>query len=340
MLVKRQMHLKTGALKWFLVSSLALLVASLTLAQSVAAPAGNETMPPPARLPAVVDNVAAPLEDGLLQTNDSPNMSGLPCDPATQLWQILDDFDKERLNEAIKGWNALMLPPESEVWRQVGIASAHIQLVELDAAMEALDAASSLDPDNPVVHYVTALLQLEQSFQADDLYDSGGKSKVRFASYGNTPMVPNTKAMYEYSAMVHLQRAIELGASVDLSQPLVPLDWRVADGDTPCMPVVPPTVGDLLARIGAENFVGKSHNILGDMYLQRNALQQAEEHMDAANATGIRILTGYRELGEKYSRDGRYEDAIRVYTKAMKQGNGIAVPIQQIIRNLRAAMSG
>jgi len=340
MLVKRQMHLETDALKWFLVGCLALLLALLAMAQTVAVPTDNETIPPPARLPAEIEEVASPMVGDRPQAARPEATQGPSVEPAVQLWQILADLDKERLNRAIDGWNSLFLPPESELWRQVGIASAYMQLVELEAAMEALDAASSLDPDNPVVHYMTALLRLEQAFQAEELYDSGGKSKVRFAAYGTTPMVPNTKAMYEYSAMVHLHRAIELEARVDLSQPLVPLDWQVFEGDTPCMPVVPPTVGDLLVHIGADNFVGKSHNILGDMYLQRDALEQAEEHMDAANATGLRIVGGYRELGERYSRDGRYEAAVRAYTKAMTQGEGIAVPIQEIIRNLRRAMSG
>jgi tetratricopeptide (TPR) repeat protein len=337
MLVKRQMHLETDALKWVLVGCLAMLLALLLMAQTVAVPSETQTMPPPGPLPTDIEDVAAPMEGELVEKDQPRATSNLTVDPAMQLWQILADLDEERLNEAITGWNSLFLPPESEVWRQVGIASAYLQLVEFDPAVDALDAASSIDPDNPVVHYLSALLRLEQAYQAEELYEPGTKSAVRFAAYDKRPVVPNTKAMYQYAAMVHLHRAIELAENVNLVEPLVPTTWGL-EGDTPTMPVVSPTVGDLLAYIGADNFAGKSHNILGDMYLQRDALDQAEEHMDAANATGLRIVRGYRDLGEKYSRDGRHEDAVRAYTKAMKQGEGISVPIQEIIRNLRSTM--
>jgi tetratricopeptide (TPR) repeat protein len=330
------MHLETDALKWMLVGCLAMLLALLVMAQAVSAKAENVAMPPPALLPADIEDVATPMESEVTQP-DQTRTAGVT--PAARLWKILAHLDEERLNDAIAGWNSLPLPPESEIWRQVGIASAHLQMMEFEATVQALDSASSIDPDNPVVHYLTALMRLEQAFEAENLYDSGSKGPVRFAAHNDRPVVPNTKAMYQYAAMVHLHRAIDLGENVDLSQPLVPMDWGV-DGEIPTMPVVAPTVGDLLVHIGADNFVGKSHNILGDMYLQRDALDQAEEHMDAANATGLRIMRGYRELGEKYSRDGRPEDAIRAYTKAMTQGEGISVPIQEIIRNLRSALSG
>jgi hypothetical protein len=100
---------------------------------------------------------------------------------------------------------------------------------------------------------------------------------------------------------------------------------------------LPPMVHDLVEAIGADNFVGKSHNMLGHLYLDRGWLEQSEGHMDQAAATGLSILYGYQDLGDRYGLEGRHLDACRSYLKQLAQGGPIVGPATKFLDNLRKA---
>jgi hypothetical protein len=65
-------------------------------------------------------------------------------------------------------------------------------------------------------------------------------------------VAPNTRGMYELMAMQELAKAIELAPAIDLRAPLAPAAW--AAEDVQYLPLVMPTVGDLLLAQGADRY--------------------------------------------------------------------------------------
>lgn len=313
MLVSRRMHLTGEWFKWLVITMMALLI-SMMLATN-ATGESPDAVDIPERLPAEVEQRARPMET-------EPQLS-----PAELAWQALQNLNEGNATLGLKQLRGLPLPPEIEVWRQCAISVVHLERLDLELAEESITLAAAIDSENPVVEYLKALLSLERAFESS-------QPKIRLAVFG--PSTPDVeRRLLEDVAMRHLLRSIALADRVDLSLPLLPASWEISGA---CMPVVPPTVEDLLVATGTDNFVGKAHNLLSDLYFTRGELRQAESHMDAAHATGIRILYGYGELGDAYAAQGLELDAIRAYTKAIKQGRGIAVPLEEIIRNLRRSL--
>jgi hypothetical protein len=144
--------------------------------------------------------------------------------------------------------------------------------------------------------------------------------------------------MYKMVAGVHFERAIELASRVRSDKPLVPTWWGMPDEYELTMPVTPPTVDDLLGAIGADNFAGKSHHVLSGLHLQLGRLRQAEEHMDAANATGIATGHSFIELGKRYEATGQHTDAARAFLKAVGPEAGSVLPAKRALQNLHRAL--
>ena len=82
--------------------------------------------------------------------------------------------------------------------------------------------------------------------------------------------------------------------------------------------MIVPTVGDLVAALGADNFVGKAHHVLFGLQLKLGELGIAEFHLDQAAATGIAVLYGYRDLATAYLDEGHNSDAIRLIGKELQ----------------------
>jgi tetratricopeptide (TPR) repeat protein len=240
---------------------------------------------------------------------------------ALTLWQVLKSHRAGDLCDAIVRWQNITLPAESEVWRQIALGSAHLESGNLEQATQNLEAAEKLDVKNPIVHYFLGMSRLEQASMAIDYYDSTGMDSTQMVAQ---PLVPHPKLLYELAGMMELEIAVKLSKDYDTTAPLAPADWTVPLRYQLDMPMMTPTVGDLLEALGAENYVGRAHSVLGYMYLDRDSLEQAEQHMDSAAGSGIDREIGYRDLARKYRLLGREFDARRVLLKALKQP--VAVP--------------
>ncbi len=332
MFVKKHTHIETEVAKWILLIVAAL--ALIALLSSTAAGANTRgTLPEPRELPEQAREAAQPLTIDppiIVTTPDQPVMQSV--DLASELWLVLGDHETEAWERAIEAWDRLEMPRSTAVWKHVAMAQANLRLLEFDNAAQALKLAAKADPDNAVVHYVTGILHLQRAHYADD-WDGGLRpDTTRLASLANIDVVPNTRAMYRLAAIQELERAVELAGNVPWDKPLCMIDWDAAERTA--MPVVPPNVGDLMYAMGADNFVGKAHNVLGPLYLEREMLQEAEEHMDQATDLSMNVLNGYEELGERYEAAGLHGAAVRAYLKASEQGHGLVNPVRKAVENV------
>jgi tetratricopeptide (TPR) repeat protein len=314
------MHLELEIIKWATILALA-----TALAFAAGRVAGSDE---PNRLPPSIDEWALPM--GTAPPVDPQPEPG--DDVAMQLWSILEDQHAGRMNLAIEGWTCLLLPPESDVWRNIGLAQAYIAMGDVDAAAAALDEAARLRPENAVVHYYLGILHLEQAYRAEEWSDPGVRPIERFASFGPSQVAPNTKGMYRLAAIGELERAIEMADLILLDEPLAPADW-------PTAAALVPTVGDLLLAIGANHFDIKAHSMLGYLHLENGAPEQAEYHMDATADSGVMVVFGYDDLGRFYEEEGRRLDAFRAYAKSASQGTGLVRPLGKMMENLRKAFA-
>jgi tetratricopeptide (TPR) repeat protein len=201
----------------------------------------------------------------------------------------------------------------------------------MENATAALARAGQLEPDNAVVHYFVGILRLQQAYVADEWNDAEGPQATVLVSHSPHPVVPNTQSMYRMQAVLELEDAVRLAPQVHLFRSLVPEEW-------PTAAVMPPAVHDVLLAARADNFAAKAHNVLGDLYLGRGALEQAEQHMDAAVQGGLSVVYGYGDLAEAYEKVGRHSDAMRVYLKAAQGEPGKVAPLKKAWENLRDSM--
>ncbi len=343
MLVRRELHLELEIMKWLAILALAVSIAIMLTGRATGEVA---TMPEPDPLPASIDEWSKPMnpvtDTQPATTVDMPG--GIErtvddgIDATMQIWQALAHQQDGELQKAIDIWEKAKLPPASEVWRHIAIGAAHLQMVEMDEAAKELFAARSADSENAVVHYYIGMLRLVQAEWADQPFDAGGPAPTRLIAYPDPAFHPNTEELYKMAAVAHLERAVELAPYVEPLQPLVPVQWGVPQPYELAMPVVPPTVGDLLTSIGADRFEAKAHNVLSYLYLERGLLEEAEQHMDDAARGGLSNVNVYSDLGAKYEQEGRHTDAARAYAKQMAHGRGLSLPAQRMIENLRKAV--
>jgi hypothetical protein len=126
--------------------------------------------------------------------------------------------------------------------------------------------------------------------------------------------------MYELAAMMELRAAIEHAPEVARDEALLPGQTGATAG---------PWSGDLIAALGADNVAGKAHYRLGDLYLRRGMLADAEESLDAAAATGIPIPVGYEKVGLLRQQQGQNGDAVRLYSKQLIQKCAPWMPVAE-----------
>lgn len=245
------------------------------------------------------------------------SQAGYPGRPAIidqglLIWQALVAQADGRHLTAEHCWHRIELPHEQAVWKRVALASLYLEQGMVDEAAEQLDRANEQAPDNPVVHYFTALLHLERAAMAQQWPDARGPSAVRFALF-QTDVVPNTRSMYLLAASQSLEDALKLPALAE-DDPLIGIRDTVE-------PALRPTVADLLVAVGAAGYQVRAHHVASSVYLERGLLPLAEQHLDAAADGGATVITGYRELGEAYEADGDHSAAGRAYLKAAGYGD-------------------
>jgi len=325
MLVRQQAreHTEWELFKWMICIALASALALGVLTSVAGAADLSKVDREPAPLPSGIDGAAVPIEEPRFE--EPPPVADL----AIRVWQALELQHGQRYDEAIAAWQAIDLACETTVWKQVALGQAYLATGEIDSAAEVLFDARDLQSDNPIVHYFLGLLRLEQAYVADEWPDAVGPEGTSFVAYKPTDVAPNTKSMYQLTAMMELEEALKLAPDVWADQPLVPADW-------PTRAALAPTVGDLLLAVSADNFEAKAHNMLSYLYLERGSLETAEGHMDSAARGGLKVV-GYVDLGEKYAEAGQHTDAARAYVKAMSHSPSKVEPARKAWENLRDA---
>jgi tetratricopeptide (TPR) repeat protein len=317
------MAVEAEFVKWMM-----LLVAAAALALVFAARmAGADAAP--ARLPADMDTWARPMENA-----DAPFYPEVGPPLRTNelnqvLWRIIELHRQGQVEEAILGWEQANVPCETETWMHTAIAAANLQAGRIEEAQQHLDAALEVDPANAVAHYYVGLLRLTQAQGARNWPNAIGPMPILLIAMPN--VTPNTRAMYELAAMQALEEAIELAPTVDPYAPLAPYLW--ATDDTQYLPLVTPTIGDLLTALGADRYPMRAHNLLGALYTDHGQLDQAEEHIDGAATGQMNAPYAYRDLGKAMEQEGRHEDAARVYLKAFRHGDANLIPAWKVFEN-------
>jgi tetratricopeptide (TPR) repeat protein len=259
----------------------------------------------PGSLPPEIDQWAKPLE--------RVPADATPAPLANEVWRILGLHAEGKYVEAIRAWEALDLPEDSQVWKHVALAQAHLARQQLSQAADDLRNAKAMRTEHPIVHYFLGLLRLEQAHHAMTWLDAAEPTRTRRVAYGPLEGAPNSRSMYELAATIEFEKAIAYAERLEYDEPLMP--GHLAAGSA-----LEPTVGDLLVALGAEHFQAKSHHILSHLFLDRGALELAEHHLDSAarNPEGIVLLDEFDRLAEAYRARGRYQDAARVEQKARR----------------------
>lgn len=250
-------------------------------------------------------------------------------DAGLMVWNAIVTQARGDLVGAVSLWQQVPLTEGAEVWRQVAIAAALLELDRHDEASDALDAAWEADPQNAVVHYYTGLWNLDAGRRAHQWLDAWAPDAFRFTS--RPAVTPNSESTYQLAAMQEFEKAIDLAPNVERGQPLVPAAWTHE-------PALRPTVDDLLHAMGRYRFEGMSHSILATMYLDRGQLELAEEHLDQAVANDAPVAFCYQELAQNYEEFDRPFDAARAYAKSIADGSAGAGQLRAMVENMRRAI--
>lgn len=292
--------------------------------------ANGEKVDPPALLPAGANEAAAPM-----------NIAG-PETFAADAWQAIELQNAGKWEQAAAIWERSSPPCEHEVWRHLSIGAAHLYLGRLDFADEQFAAALEFNRENPAVHYFRGLLRIEQAAAAREYADAVLLTGTRLVNYVPDQLSPGpdgkAKSRLLLEAINELETAITYTSGLDLSAPLAEVQWVIPVPYPVAEPLVPPTVGELLGSLGADNLAGKAHGLLADLYLDQDNPDQAEYHTDEASSFGIAVPYAYRKAGALYEARGQSSDAFRVYLKAMQQGDGIVTPGTKALRSLGSAL--
>lgn len=304
MLVTRHIRLETELIHWLLLVIAAI---ALMLAIATAIGAADPIREPPL-LTAGSIAMAKPMPRELVRPffPESPPVRILPpAEAAARLWMALESQRAGCFGDAISGWEQVDLPDETSHWQEIGMAAAYLQAGDLQKAEVHLDVARRLAPQNAVGAYFTGVLRLEQAAASGRVPGDTRRHTDMLVSY--TPA--EDQLQWRMLAILELQNAIAWAGEIRLDERLLTIDPQIEET------VVVPRVGDLLASLRADNFVGKAHHLLFGLYLEGGNLSVAEFHLDEAAATGVAVLYGYRDLAATYLEEGRGGDVLRVASK-------------------------
>jgi tetratricopeptide (TPR) repeat protein len=257
-----------------------------------------------------------------------------PSGSATPLrvWAILITQSAGNREAALTRWATLQLPPDTESWRHVAMAAAHLQQLQLDEAAASLNLAAQFDARNPLVRYYSGLYLLERAEAAHDWADASANIGIRLVAFAPRPaapplVTPNTTSMFRLAALEELEAAIAHQDELDHAQPLVAVT-------TPEALDVAPTVHDLLMACGGDRFVADAHSIVSYLHLEQGNADAAERHLDSATALGATVIYGYDDVARAYEEEHRYLSAARAAAKAVRHGPGRAGAAVRLLKNL------
>jgi len=371
MLVQAHTHVEMEVVKWLalvvLAGAIALLVASTARGRENTRPpetSSSGTVPIMNRSGTPMPTIPPVLEPRTM----APPTIEIPAGPAedtfrlaSEIWNAIEFQKEERIDEAVEAWTRLRLPAETDVWRLVALGHAHLQLAEYEKAAEVLSEAKYAAPENAVVHYVIGMLWLAKAETALEWHDAPGVDTSRLAAWQPMDIAPNSKSMYGLAAVMCFERAVTLARQVNLDEPLLTIagpttdefttdefttdelttqgltDWMVPGSGELAMPVVVPTVRNLLSAFDADSFEGRSHYALGVLHTERDVLDHAERHLDRAAALNQPTGAAFRDLGEKLEQREKYGDAMRMFLKSFSHGGGITT-VGQALENAGKAL--
>jgi hypothetical protein len=308
-------------LHWLLVLATAIAL-TLMVAKILG---GAAPMPEPGLLPDEMGKLARPMTPDRVQPffpESPPGRQLPPAEAAARLWTILEHHRGGRALEAINAWEVVGLPEEMAHWREIAIGAAHLEIGELDGAALHLEAAEQCMPGHALTAFFRGLWRLEQAEAVSRIPDGNQRGDLLVSL---TP--GQDRAVYCLLAIAELEMAIHGARDVRPEQPLVFVDPLVEQD------LIVPTAGDLMAALGADNFVGKAHHALFGLRLDQGELVVAEYHLNAAANTGIAVLRGYQDLAERYLVAGENRQAIRL---AMKDIEWNRPELARLIRWLSA----
>lgn len=338
-------HMHAELFRWLLMWGLAAIAVTFfaTLAngqQTQSVDPGTRRIPTqiPEGRPVPMPNVDSP--DDFIYPYDTR----IPGFATASLDQVLQMHHDGNDKEAILAWRTLRMTPKSFVWKQVGMAVAYKNMGRPEAAVEHLSRAVRADRDNAVVEYLLGCVRWMQDKDAPLWYDMNDKSPFRLTRFeqhadnvGET-FLPHFKGSFAKQAEMHFRRALELATRLDIDRP-IELDgqpqaviqlaaWR------PSNPANSVTVGDLLIAIGEEDFLGKTHQILGEFATRRSDWQEAEQHFDQATHDGINVSKTYLAMAQKLEEAGNHKDASRLYLKALRGNPRLSGVLSKAFQNL------
>lgn len=331
MLALRRMTVEGEFVKWVILLLIAAMLALLLIPRI----AGAEGAP--GLLPDDMNEWAKPMPEAVVAPSFSEAGTSMRSNEPNQvLWRILELHRRGQVDDAIAAWDKAGAICGTEVWRNVATAAANLQAGRLQVAEEQLDAALEFDADNAVAHYYVGLLRLVQAQGAKNWFDVIGPPEIMLIALPQ--VAPNTRDMYELMAMQELAKAIEFSPNLDLDAPLAP--YAGATPDAMYLPLVTPTVGDLIQALGADHFPARANNMLGRMCIVRGMVDEAESHLDAAAEERMNGPRDYCQLAQLLESKGRHEDAVRVYLKAFRNGDANLIPALKVLINGWKAAAG
>lgn len=315
--------------------------------------------PEAARIAKPMPPVGDPGEKVVTPPPAAPSQRAQATDAYDQTLEISAAVDAVRnaraTERALELWSNLALPCEVENWRHTTMGALHLRRGELEHAGEALYAALTRDPNNPVTHYYVGLLWLmhaerapawrelpfERSLHLVSLpRQAPADTRLTLPATDGAPerppaVAPNTRAMFHFVAMSELRLAIAHAGRLPWEQTLGPAAEVMPADDEMLMPLVAPTVRDLLEALEADHFVARSHALLGRLELERGALAAAERHLDSAAAGGL-ATEDYLRLGKAWEEHEQKAAAVRVYQKAAAGEGEAAETAQKALNRLQA----
>ena len=306
---RQYLSVETEFIHWIL-----LIIAAIAILLAIATALAADPMSGRPMLPPATGQSTAPMSSDRLERpffpEDPPQSDRAAFETAGNLWMILEHQRAGCTADALAAWEQTRLPSRTAVWREIGMAAAYLQADDLPQALGRLELAEGLAPHHPVVAYLRGKVWFELANRSGDMKEERPPDEAREPAPPQTSMV--RRAVYELMAIADLQEAIERADVIDPAEPLVMIG--VVNGQTNSAP----RVGELLAALGEDRFVGQAHSLLFRLHLGRHELTEAEQQLDEAAAAGVAALDGHRHLATAMLEAGEQTAAVRVLGKDVR----------------------
>ena len=281
---------------------------------SVAAEDRQTDARPPGQLPANIDAWAQPMQDSsefapaaAFSSDDDPLASTMTA------WQALQARRDGDLVSAIRAWREIQLPGENETWRLTSLAELQMVRGNLDDAEILAKDAIAIAPSNSVAHYLLGRIALVRIAETPPRieFDRPAVIWVSYPQDHGKISRPN----WESHAIQHFADALLHSPTTDLSHPIMGRTVVPPRPGDMAMPVVSPTIADLLDATNTSRYVAESHDYLGKLFMKRGFYAAAEEQFDAAARMDTWVVNDYLRLVQHFVDEQDQASADRVARK-------------------------